>query len=455
MKVSIIIRTKNEERWISSCLESVYSQDYEDFEVILVDNLSEDATVAKARKYPVKLVTIDKFKPGRAINDGIRASSGEILVCLSGHCIPVHTDWLQELVAPLADNNVAGVYGRQEPMSFTTDRDKRDLLTTFGLDPKIQKKDTFFHNANSAFRRDVWDKFPFDEETPHIEDRLWAHDVLAEGMEIHYEPAASVYHYHGVHQDDNPQRRRNIVQILESLAAGEERLPIHRAALPTAPTPQDLNTVALIPVRGDLVYVGGKPLLQYTLEQARKSEFIDRIIVLTDSKVTAEFAKDNGAEAPFLRPKELSRDVVDISEVLKFGIEELERWEVFPDLCLVIEKNYPFRPAGLLDELIVSFLREGAGCAIAAKSEARSIWLERDKHLESISPLIPRKLKTDKFYISLFGLGFVTYPEHIRNRSLGLDKPFLHSVEDPLATLEVRDDKQWSRVSEFLKLWDS
>ena len=42
----------------------------------------------------------------------------------------------------------------------TTDVDKRDLLTIFGLDKKIQVKDTFFHNANSAFRREIWKKIP-------------------------------------------------------------------------------------------------------------------------------------------------------------------------------------------------------------------------------------------------------------------------------------------------------
>ena len=156
---SIIIRTKNEERWISSCLRSVYSQTYTNFEVILVDNNSTDRTVEKAKKFPIKLVTIEDFFPGKAINDGIQKSSGKYIVCLSGHCIPTSNDWLKNLVADLNLKDVAGVYGRQESLSFTSDIDKRDLLITFGLDKKIQIKDSFFHNANSAFRKDIWKKF--------------------------------------------------------------------------------------------------------------------------------------------------------------------------------------------------------------------------------------------------------------------------------------------------------
>ena len=126
--ISIIIRTKNEERWISACLDSVYSQENVDFEVILVDNQSDDLTVIRAKKHPVKLASIDKFTPGQAINEGIRSSSGDTLVCLSGHSIPVNKQWLKTLVSKLDDPRVGGVYGRQQPMSFSTDRDKRDLL---------------------------------------------------------------------------------------------------------------------------------------------------------------------------------------------------------------------------------------------------------------------------------------------------------------------------------------
>ena len=45
--VSIIIRTKNEERWISQCLDAIFKQTYKNFEIILVDNYSNDKTVEK------------------------------------------------------------------------------------------------------------------------------------------------------------------------------------------------------------------------------------------------------------------------------------------------------------------------------------------------------------------------------------------------------------------------
>ena len=94
-KASIIIRTKNEEKWISICLNAIFKQDYKNFEVIIVDNCSTDKTVEKAKEWNVKVVTLKEFKPGNAINYGIENSSGDYLICLSAHCIPKEKDWLK------------------------------------------------------------------------------------------------------------------------------------------------------------------------------------------------------------------------------------------------------------------------------------------------------------------------------------------------------------------------
>ena len=143
-KVSIIIRTKNEERWITSCLDKIYSQSYKNFEIIIADNCSTDKTVIKAKKYPIKLIKIKNFLPGRAINDAIKISSGEIIVCLSAHCIPVNNSWLKNIIYPLKNKKFAGVYGRQEPMPYSSNYDKRDLMLLFGL---IERSKVKIHSS--------------------------------------------------------------------------------------------------------------------------------------------------------------------------------------------------------------------------------------------------------------------------------------------------------------------
>ena len=133
-KVSIIIRTKNEDQWIDHSLSMIFQQSYKNFEVIIVDNFSDDHTIEIARRYPIKeVVYIKKFKPGLAINKGIGHSTGHFIVCLSAHCVPENTEWLSRLVKSIkCEENIAAVYGRQLPVSYTSDIDKRDLFNVFG-----------------------------------------------------------------------------------------------------------------------------------------------------------------------------------------------------------------------------------------------------------------------------------------------------------------------------------
>ena len=78
--ISIIIRTRNEERWIDHCLSAITTQSINDYEIILVDNNSQDRSVKIAKKYTDNIINVTDFYPGKAINDGIRASSGKYIV---------------------------------------------------------------------------------------------------------------------------------------------------------------------------------------------------------------------------------------------------------------------------------------------------------------------------------------------------------------------------------------
>lgn len=444
--VSIIVRTKNEERWISSCLRAIYKQTHDNLEVILVDNGSTDRTLARAREFPIKLVQIEKFLPGDAINVGIRASRGEILVCLSGHCVPVNEQWLENLIRDLADPEVAGVYGRQEPLSYTSDFDKRDLITVFGLDKKVQRKDSFFHNANSAFRRDIWERFPFDDQVTNIEDRVWGQVVIAAGLKIVYEPDARVYHWHGIHQDLNPERARNVVRILESL----------EGVVPKANhvAPEELHTIAVIPVRGKSRQVGSHQLLEYTVRAARAATSIRDVIVATDDEETAALARRLGARVPFLRPKELSEDYVDVMDVVRYALDHIENAERVPDLVMMLEETYPFREPHMLDAMVAQLVNNGLDTVIAAKRETRGIWMQSGKETRMLADgFMPRRLKQSHAMVGMLGLGCVTHPMFLRQGDLSAGKLGIFEIQHPLSGLEVSDPASFRFASTLIDSW--
>ena len=451
-KCSIIIRTKNEERWISSCLRSVFRQSYKNIEVIIVDNESTDHTVERSKSFAVKIISIDEFFPGKAINDGVRASSGDYIVCLSAHCIPVNEFWLEKLIKDIEDQKVAGIYGRQEPLSFSSDIDKRDLLTVFGLDKKIQVKDSFFHNANSAFRKDIWQKFPFDENISNIEDRVWGEQVISEGLKIIYEPQASVYHWHGIHQDLNKDRAKNVVRILESLKSFKKANNKHQ-------DPEDLNILAIIPVRGKTLEFGNSTLLETTIDTAKKSKYISEIIVSTDSNETAEIARMHDIDVPFIRPAVLSEEFIDIFEVVKFTLERAEEDSKHFDLVVLLEEVYPFREENLIDNMILQLIYKGQDTVIAAIQEKRSVWVQPDNESELINIekdiLMPRSLKKSRAFIGMLGICCVTHPMMIRTQSVLDGKTGLYKITNDFSSTTVRKDVDSHNAESMRQLWKS
>lgn len=429
--ISIIIRTKNEERWIGSCLDAISRQTRQDHEVILVDNQSVDKTVAKALPYGVHLVSLDKYLPGAAINRGIEASSGDIVVCISGHCIPVDEHWLENLVRELEDETVAGIYGRQEPLAFSSDMDKRDLLITFGLDRREQVKDSFFHNANSAFRRSTWERFPFDETVSNIEDRLWASTVQASGFKIVYEPSASVFHYHGIHHNGDPVRCGNVVRIIESISQGEAGSRVNHIDA------SSLNVVAVIPVRQEgLTKLKSRLLFEYATDHARASDLIGSVVVSVDEEHADSVARF--ADMVLVREPTESRFDVILELMMQSSLKALEDQGIIPDVLVMLEPTYPFRRPELLDQLIREFVEGGFDTVIPARTEYNSCWMEEDGAFHRLDDgYVARQFKKP-FYTGLKGLCCVCAPATVRQGQLFGEKVGLVSIDDPLETIEVR-----------------
>lgn len=443
--ISIIIRTRNEERWIGRCLELINKQIYKNFEIILIDNYSSDQTIKKAKKYNIKkILKIKNFLPGKALNLGVKSSKGKYCVCISAHCIPKNKFWLINLLKAIKKNKkFAAAYGRQEPMSFSSLADKRDLLITFGLDEKIQKKDSFFHNANSIIKKKLLTKYPFDNKITNIEDRLWAQKIIKKGYQIFYTPIASVYHYHGIHQDGNQQRLKNVVNIIEK----SDKNLIGKGRI----NPKNLNIVAVVPIKGKCKKLKSNYLLKYTIDNLKKTKYVNSIFVSTDSKKTALIAKKLGAKCPFIRPKKFSHPKISLEAVQKYNLKMLEKHGNFPDLFIHVEETFPFRTKDLIDGMIKRLLNDGYDAVVAVKSEFSGIWKEKNKKFfDRIDEGdIPRKFKK-KTLISLQGLGCITYPEVLRKGKLAGGNIGLFEAIHPLAGFEARDVKSLSLTENLL-----
>lgn len=208
--VSIIIPAKNEEANISKCLDAVYRQEPTyPFEIIVIDSGSADATPAIVRKYsPVKLVEIhaEEFGHGKTRNLGARISSGDYIVFLNADAIPVDNHWLTRLLDPFSKDNgnkIAGVFSRHIPRQGCYLYMIRDIQASMPLSPHPIIRTSaraldfmIFSTVSCAIPRDVWSKYPFDNNIIIAEDQHWARHVLEKGFKIVYQPASMVYHSH-------------------------------------------------------------------------------------------------------------------------------------------------------------------------------------------------------------------------------------------------------------------
>ncbi|RJR35902.1 MAG: glycosyltransferase [Deltaproteobacteria bacterium] len=195
---SVIIRCCNEERHIGLLLDGLIQQTARGVEIIVVDSGSTDATLSIAARYPTRIISIppEEFSFGRSLNLGCRQARGKFLVFASAHAYPVFKVWLERLLAPFADPNVAMVYGKQRGNEVTKYSEHRVFAKWFPDQSDPNQKHPFCNNANAAIRRKVWEKLPFDETLTGLEDIDWANRAMQSGQKIAYAADAVVAHVH-------------------------------------------------------------------------------------------------------------------------------------------------------------------------------------------------------------------------------------------------------------------
>jgi glycosyltransferase involved in cell wall biosynthesis len=195
---SVVIRAFNEEEHIGRLLFGILNQSLKEVEIILVDSGSTDATLAVASRYPVQVVSIpaEEFTFGRSLNRGCAVARADRIVVASAHVYPVYPDWLERLVAPLADPRVALAFGRQRGDASTHFSEKQVLAKWFPETSIPQMPHPFCNNANAAIRRDLWQRRPYDETLPGLEDVDWAIWAVSQGLGVSYVAEAEVIHVH-------------------------------------------------------------------------------------------------------------------------------------------------------------------------------------------------------------------------------------------------------------------
>lgn len=144
------------------------------------------------------------------------------------------------------------------------------------------------------------------------------------------------------------------------------------------------KVLAIIPARGgskgiprkNIKKLNGKPLIAYTIDEAKKSKYIHRVIVSTEDKEIAEISRKFGAEVPYLRPLQLSQDDSPTIDCVIHMINWLKEKENYtPDYVCLLQCTSPLRTFENIDGAINKAISLGMdGVVSICEAEVNPYW---------------------------------------------------------------------------------
>ena len=132
--------------------------------------------------------------------------------------------------------------------------------------------------------------------------------------------------------------------------------------------------------------LAGKPLIAWTIEAAKKSQYIDRLILSSDDVQIIKVAREWGCEVPFVRPAELAQDDTPGIEPVLHAINTLEHKY---DYVMLLQPTSPLRSDEDIDECINFFMDRKAPACVSVSEVAHSpYWMYRVDEQMQMSPFI-------------------------------------------------------------------
>lgn len=134
-----------------------------------------------------------------------------------------------------------------------------------------------------------------------------------------------------------------------------------------------MNILGLVPARSgsqelknkNLLKIKGKTLIELTLIQAKKSKYINKVFLSTDSTDYKKILKKLNLENKYIRPKKLATNTASIYDVARHAVRWYEKNNWIVDFVVILQPTTPFRLAKDIDKVIKILLKSKADSAIS------------------------------------------------------------------------------------------
>lgn len=227
-----------------------------------------------------------------------------------------------------------------------------------------------------------------------------------------------------------------------------------------------ISILAIIPARGgskgvprkNIKLLGNIPLIEYTINSAKESEFLTQIVVSTEDEEIAIAAEIYGCKPPFLRPTALAQDKSTSLEVVQHAISFFESQNVFFDAVCLLQPTSPFREKGFIDKAIQKFIDSKADSLIsvlAIPNEYNPHWAfeENENGLLKIvtgeEQIISRRQDLPKAF-HRDGSIYITKTVAVKTNSL-YGKSIAYIENNPQFHVNIDTMKDWETAEHLLK----
>ncbi len=368
VRVTVYIPSYNYANYLQQAINSVLVQTLKDYEIILIDDASTDDTNKLLSKYEhVNNIRVIRFQQNQGLikccNKALAESKGDYIIRLDADdfidenallfmtkYLDVHPDVcaVTSDYFLVAENGNVLSYGSE--INFSQQRITEAAPRGAGLFVRTSCLKAIGGYDESAKNQDgysLWSKF---KKFNHVLKKI----------------NAPLYHYR--------RHERNVTNNMEIIASSRRK--IKESLLKDSQTKP--TVLGIIPVRKQASFsanlpferLGEKTLLDYTLEEAKKSRLLDKICLVTEDYEVAEYAAKKGVDT-IIRPSELASFGVSIEPTISYCLDKLGEKEFHPEICVLMHITAPFKTHYNIDESIRTLIIENADTVVGVRENKR------------------------------------------------------------------------------------
>ena len=144
--------------------------------------------------------------------------------------------------------------------------------------------------------------------------------------------------------------------------------------------------LAIIPARGgskgiprkNIINLGGRPLISYSINAAKNAKNVSRVVVSTDDEEIANISRELGAEVPYLRDSDLSQDDSSVIDTVLNTLTNFQKDENYePDFVVLLQPTSPFRSVDDIEKSFDLLLETEVDSVVSVcKSEIHPYWMK-------------------------------------------------------------------------------